>query len=101
VAGLFVRRQRSIDPVKARLLKDLRALRGHVTFDRSPRSVADALRKMAALVLRGGTRPPELDSVLAGLDESAFAPGGGDAILTEALRNEAVAMADALMEMAR
>ncbi len=99
-AGLFVRRRRSIDPIKAKLRKDLRDLRGHVTFDRNPKKIADALRKMAALTIRGDTRPPELDDVLAGLDEAAFAPGGGDTIITEVLRNQAVSVADALMEQA-
>jgi hypothetical protein len=100
-AGLFVRRRRSIDPVKAKLRRDLRDLRGHVAFDRNPKKIADALRKMAALTVRDGARPAQLDDVLAGLDETAFAPGGSDAIITEVLRNEAVSVADSLMEQAR
>jgi len=100
-AGLFVRRRRSIDPVRARLHKELRALRGHVASDPNPKQVADALRKMAALAaasVNAKSRPATLDDTLAGLDESAYAPGGADATITEILRVQAVAVADAILE---
>ena len=99
--GLFVRRQRSIDPVKAALHKELRGLRARVASDRSARSVADALRRMASLVIRGDARPRELDDVLARLDEAAFAPGASETAIVDSLRKPAVSVADSLVEQAR
>lgn len=100
-AGLVVRRRRSVDPVKATLQRELRGLRSHVARDRSAKQVADALRKMAALGGNSGARPADLDSVLALLDETAFAPGGADAAVAESLRKQALAVADAVQERAR
>lgn len=100
-AGLLVRRRRSIDPVRARLFKDLRALRAHVSSGRNPKSVADALRKMASLETGAKQRPAELDRVLEGLDDIAYAPGGDTAAIPDAVRKQAVAAADAMLEQAR
>jgi hypothetical protein len=100
-AGLLLRRRRAIDPEKAKLRKELRALRERVTLDRSAKGVADALRRMAALGGDSGVRSDALDDVLAGLDEMAFAPGGADAGITEVLRNQAVSAADAMLERIR
>jgi hypothetical protein len=97
LAGFAVRRRRSVDPVKARLRKDLRALRRRVSSSRSAREVADCLRKMASLLVDSASHTARLDGVLAGLDEVAFAPGG-EAAITIPLRNESVAVADAMLE---
>ena len=100
-AGFAVRRRRDIDPVRARLHKDLRALRSRVASDRGSRAVADALRRMASLRGDVKTRAAGLDEVLAQLDETAFAPGGADAEIPSTLRSAAVAAADAIVEEAR
>ena len=100
-AGLTERRRRGIDPARAALAKEMKALRGRVSFDRNAKQVADALRRMAALAPNAKVPRAELDGALSGLDEMAFAPGGADTGLTEALRNEAVAVADAMMEAVR
>lgn len=99
-AGLFERRRRRIDPVKAALAKELKALRGRVAFDRDAKQVADALRRMAALVVNPTVPRENIDAALAGLDELAFAPGAAERV-TEALRNEAVSVADAILESVR
>lgn len=99
--GLVLRRRRDVDPVRARLLKDLAALRSRVTRDRSAREVADALRRMASLRSDGRTSVPGLDQVLARLDEAAFAPGGGNAEVASDLRDQATAAADAIVEELR
>jgi hypothetical protein len=97
-AGLLVRRRRSIDPVRARLHQEMRLLRGHVASDRSAKSVADALRRMAALAVGDGAAPEELDDVLRSLDEAAFAPGGAGAAVGDAVRKQALSVADRMME---
>ncbi|MFN2377127.1 MAG: BatD family protein [Candidatus Binatia bacterium] len=99
--GLGVKRRRSVDPVKARLQRELRALRSRVASDRTSRQLADALRKMASLRSDTRTRPPGLDAVLGALDETAYAPGGAAAAIPDALRREALAAADAMVEEAR
>lgn len=100
-AGLFERRRRRIDPAKAALVKELKALRGRVAFERNAREVAGALRRMASLVIDPKIPRERFDGVLAGLDETAYAPGMAETGLTEALRNEAVAVADAILESVR
>jgi hypothetical protein len=100
-AGLLERRRRRIDPVRAALRKELKALRGRVASERSARQVADALRRMAALVAAPEQTRERLDAVLAGLDETAFAPGADSGGLSDPLRNEAVAVADAFVETAQ
>lgn len=101
MAGLVVRRRRDIDPVKAALARDLRALRSRVSSDRSSREVADALRRMASLRGDVRTRAIGLDEVLAELDEAAYAPGGAMVEISAALRASAVSAADAIVEEAR
>lgn len=100
-AGLYERRRRRIDPERAALTREMKALRGHVSFDRDAKQVANALRRMASLVPNPRIPRTELDAVLSGLDEMAFAPGDAVIGLGEALRNEAVAVADAMMEAAQ
>ncbi|MFN2424991.1 MAG: BatD family protein [Candidatus Binatia bacterium] len=101
VAGFFVRRRRDIDPVKAKHLKELRALRSRVASERSSRDVAAALRKMASLRGDVKTRAAGVDDVLARLDEMAYAPGGESATIPPQLRSAAVAAADGIVEEAR
>jgi hypothetical protein len=99
--GLFLRRRRDIDPVKAGLQKDLRALRARVAKDAASKDVADALRRMASLRGDRRTRVDGLDGVLARLDEMAYAPGGASAAVPAELRAGAVAVADAIVEEAK
>jgi len=101
VAGFVVRRRRDIDPVKAGLHKELRALRSRVASDRSSREVAAALRKMASLRGDVKTRAAGVDDVLAKLDEMTYAPGGETAAIPAPLRSAAVAAADAMVEEAQ
>jgi hypothetical protein len=100
-AGLFERRRRRIDPVKSALRKELKALRGRVASDRDAKQVADALRRMASLVETSTAARERLDGALRGLDELAFAPGAAASGVTEALRKEAVSVADAILETLR
>jgi hypothetical protein len=100
-AGLLLRRRRDIDPVKARLQKDLRSLRGHVAKDASSKDVADSLRRMAALRGDRRSRVEGLDDVLMRLDEMAYAPGGASAAVPAPVREKAVAVADAIVEEAQ
>jgi hypothetical protein len=99
--GWLERRRRRIDPVRAKLRADLRAQRSRVSSSRSARDVADALRRMAALLADDTARPDRLDATLAALDEAAFAPGGGEAAISATLRSEAVGLADAMLDATR
>ena len=98
---MVLRRRRDIDPVKARLQKDLRALRSRVAKEAASKDVADALRRMASLRGDRRTRVEGLDAVLARLDEMAYAPGGAAAAVPSELRTNAVAVADTSVEEAR
>lgn len=100
-AGFLIRRRRSIDPVRARLARDMRALRARVARDAGAKDVADSLRRMASLRDDTATRPGGLDEVLRALDEMAYAPGGEQAGVPESLRRQALAAADAISEEAR
>ena len=97
-AGLLLRRRRDIDPVRAALQKEMRALRTRVAKDAASKDVADALRRMASLRGDRRTRVDGLDGVLARLDETAYAPGGASAAVPSDLRTSAVAVADAIVE---
>ncbi len=96
--GVLVRRRRRTDPERARLARELRALRSQVASARGSHEVADALRRMAALRGDRRTRPAGLDDALARLDETAYAPGGAAAAIPADVRDTAVGVADAIVE---
>ncbi|MBF0109889.1 MAG: BatD family protein [Magnetococcales bacterium] len=86
------------DPIKARRRAMLRPLALEVTHGKTPKALADALRRMA-MVATDFSRP-ELDSLLEALDNLAYAPGTGEKDIPSALKSRAVAFAKRLMDAA-
>ena len=97
IAGLMVRRRRSVDPALRGRRQELAKLQRALGSANTATETAGLLRRMRQL--GGNNLPPRYDAVLRQLDELSYAPGGGTVAADGPLHGQAVELAKSLAEV--
>lgn len=97
--AVLARRRAASDPAELALINTLRGERLNIANAKTVTDASAALRRMIAA--SGASTSPELDAFLATCDDRAYAPGGATRPIEEAMRAEALVLADKLSEETR
>jgi len=96
VMAPLIKRRADMDPAVTRKSKELQLQREVISTAASPGDLSDALRRMA--VVADVVSRKEYESVLAECDALEYAPDGANSKIDTNVRNQALALADEMLE---
>ena len=96
VMAPLIKRRADVDPAVTRKSKELQLQREAISTAASPGDLSDALRRMA--VVADVVSRKEYESVLAECDALEYAPDGANSKIDTNVRNQALALADEMLE---